>query len=110
MIPLGISTQAHVIDVPSISAARETSSCTRGLRLRIYRFYSSAPERDQGHLDTERHDLRAEGTTLRSYKGEQFLACSGWVYLPEATALVHLSFESALSDSLQGVLHVGNTP
>ena len=42
-------------------------------------------------------------------KGEQFLGCSGEVYLPKATSLLHLGFQLALGGPLQGVVHVRYT-
>ena len=41
----------------------------------------------RGIRDTEGQALPAEDTALRGYKGEQFLGCSGYVYLPEALPL-----------------------
>ena len=63
-----------------------------------------------GISNTEGHHLPAEDTVLRRDKDEQFFDCLSLFYLPEATALIHLGVECALADSLQGVLHVRNTP
>ena len=103
MIILGISTQADVTDVwlhlsPAGSQFLYEGSASQD----IWEFIHQLLKKSRGIRDTEGHDFPAEDPAFRGYKDEQFL--------PETTALVNLSFESAFSDSLHGVLHFGNTP
>ena len=110
MILLGISIQANVIDVCLHISPAGNQFLYKGVASQdIWDSIHQLLKESRGIWDTEGHDLPAEDTALRGYKGEQFLGCSGLVYLPEATGLVHLSFESALSDlsrvfSMLGIL------
>ena len=86
---LGITTQAHVLDVcPHLSSAGNQFLHKGSASQNIWDFIHQLLEECGGVRDTEGHDLPAEDEALRGYKGEQFLGCPGWVYLQEA---LHLS-------------------
>ena len=75
---LGVSTQAHVIDVclhlsPTGNQFLYKGSASQDLEDFIHQLLKES----RGIRNTQRHDLPAEDTTLRGYKGEQFLGCSG---------------------------------
>ena len=52
MVLLDISTQTHVVDVASIFAPREINSCTRGLRLSMYKILFISSWKSAGALAT----------------------------------------------------------
>ena len=78
MILLGISTQAHVIDVClHLSPAGNQFLCKGSVSQDIYDFIYQVLKESRGIRHTEGRDLPTEDTALRVYKGEQFLGCSG---------------------------------
>ena len=78
MIVLGISIQAHVIDVCLRLSPAGTQFLYKGSASQdIHDFIHQLLKESRGIRDTEGHDLPAEDLALRGYKGEQFLGCSG---------------------------------
>ena len=78
MILLGISTQAHVVDVCLHFSPAGNQFLNKGsVSQDIWDFVHQLLKECRGIRDTEGHDLPAEDTALRGYKGEQFLGCSG---------------------------------
>ena len=78
MILLGISTQAHVLNVSLHFGPGGDQFLNKGSASQdIYDFIHQLLNKSRGIRDTKGHDLPAEDRALRGYKGEQFLGCSG---------------------------------
>ena len=78
MILLGMSTQAHVIDLCLHLSSPGNQFLYKGPASQDTQdFMHQLLKESKGIRDAERHYLPAEDTDLRGYKGEQFLGCSG---------------------------------
>ena len=78
MILLGISTQAHVINVGNHLSPAENQFPHKGSASQdISEFIHQLLKECMGICDPKGHDLPAQDTAISGYQGEQFLGCSG---------------------------------
>ena len=78
MVLLDMGTQTHVIDLSlNLSPSRNQLLYKRPAPPYIQNFVHQVLEECRGVSDPKRHDLPFKYKTLRGYKCQQFLKCSG---------------------------------
>ena len=78
MVLLGIVTQTHVIDVDlGLSFSRNELLYKRPAPQYMQNVFHQFLEECRGVGDPKGHKLPSKYTTLRTYKGQQFLSCGG---------------------------------